>query len=1196
MKGLALFYTILICYNCNAQAFQFKSFTTKEGLSSNTPNAIIKDNEGFIWIGTQNGLNRFDGNTFDNFYNNPADTNSIGSSYINSLFLSHKNELWIGTESGISRYNSKTQQFSNYAPDTSVMPKIGPNIPCINEDGNGNIWAGSWYDLLIFNLKTKKFISSGWAKYAAKLNPANGNHTRVLVLSIVKKNNNEFWILTTYGLFSVNSNNLQFSYYPYPKVSDYYGSNICYTDEKKNLWISSYNNGLLFFNTTTSTWKTYHIPAPYLKQVGFDNANSVELYKTDTLIVCAYRHLLLFNKKTEKFVQIISPKDNVSFVAQKGFVSAIKFEDTFWFVSGNGILKMTAKKQPNQFDALSGLTFVDKIFYSKSTGKLVLGDFFYKSVFYNPVTKKTEQVKTNPAAIENGVRAYTELNKDTAYLCTDQNLYQINPETLAIKEIELPPKNFPDNPNTVRNIVIDNNKTLWIRLRSQGIYHYNPATNTGEYVSFITPQQNKEYAALCYDSLSNSIFVAVPNEGVYIYSLLKKSTKRYLLNIPPSLRGANISSITGNNKGLIFLADLYNGLFIFNTITNQFKRYTSYQGLLSNNCNLLCLGNKNNLWIHTNNGISCFNYITEQFDNFENELTNIGAAYFFTTDDKGNFYQPFKKGYYCWNTNTLLQPKPIGKIYLRNSRLNEKIIPLDSVYKFSAKENNISFQFGYLLLNNETTVQLEYKLNEAEWISLGKDNKISFPNLSPNNYKLFVRRKGFITSPLFIQFDIAPPLYKTWWFILLSAISIILIAYLFVKWREKNIRAIAAEKLKVQQLNADRYKNKLEVEKIINYFSTSLADKNNVDDVLWDTAKNLIGRIGFVDCMIYLWNADKTKMVQKAGFGPKGSAEEITKNHFDVLPGQGVVGYVIESKQAVLISDTSKDNRYRPDEMVRLSEITVPVIFNDELIGVIDSEHPEKDFFNTQHLQIMSTIATLMANKIKTIEAEKTLQQQHIQMLSMNEQLSNAKLEALRSQMNPHFIFNAISSIDNFILDNDATNASNYLNKFAKLIRNILDNSKNDVVPFWKDWETMNLYLQLEQLRSNNSFSYTLRADDELLNGHYKIPPLIIQPYIENAIHHGLNPLTDRVGNLQITGSFKDNILHFIIADNGIGRKQAAANRFSQTKHQSYGMQLTKERIALFNEKEVDSNVVIQDNIDEKGYATGTTVHVYLKV
>jgi ligand-binding sensor domain-containing protein/putative methionine-R-sulfoxide reductase with GAF domain len=1197
MKGLVLFYTILICYNCNAQSFQFKSFTTKEGLSSNTPNAIIKDNEGFIWIGTQNGLNRFDGNTFDNFYNNPADSTSIASNYVHSLFISRKNELWVGTESGISKYNAKTQQFSNYAPDTSVMPKIGQSFICINEDANNNIWLGGEYDLLILDPATKKIKTSGWANYAAKVKTENGNQRRVFVQSVVKKNNNEFWILTSYGLYSVHTGTLQFSFYPYSKLTDYYGSNISYVDENKNLWISTYNNGLLFFNTTINTWKAYDIPPQYLKQVGFHNANAVEQYNTDTLIVCANRYLLLFDKKTEQFVQIISPGDNSYFLPQRGFVNVIKIGDVFWFVCGNGILKLLAKKQPSQYHAVSSLNAgVYRIFYSKSTGKLVLGDFFATSVFYNPANHTTVRVKTNPKAIENGVRAYMELNKDTAYLCTDQNLYQINPVTLDSKEIQLPSKVIADNPNTIRNIVVDNDKTLWIRFRSQGLYHYNPSTNTGKYASFITPKQNKEYGALYYDSLSNTIFTAVQNEGIYAYAVSKNSTKKYLLNIPPSQRGAIINCITGNNRGLVYFADIYNGLFVFNTNTEQFKRYTTFDGLPSNICTWLSLDANQNLWILTNKGLSCFNYTTQQFVNFENEEGNIGSAYFFSTDDKGNIYQPFGNGYYSWNTNTLLQPKPIGKVYLRNSKLNEKTIPHDSIYKFSASENNISFQFGYLLLNNEITVQLEYKLNEAEWISLGKDTKISFPNLSPNNYKLFVRRKGFVTSPLFIQFDIAPPLYKTWWFILLSAISIILIAYLFVKWREKNIRAIASEKLKVQQLNADRYKNKLEVEKIINYFSTSLADKNNVDDVLWDTAKNLIGRIGFVDCMIYLWNADKTKMVQKAGFGPKGSAEEITKNHFDVLPGQGVVGYVIQSKQAVLISDTSKDNRYRPDEMVRLSEITVPVIFNDELIGVIDSEHPEKDFFNTQHLQIMSTIATLMANKIKTIEAEKTLQQQHIQMLSMNEQLSNAKLEALRSQMNPHFIFNAISSIDNFILDNDATNASNYLNKFAKLIRNILDNSKNDVVPFWKDWETMNLYLQLEQLRSNNKFNYTLHADDELLNGHYKIPPLIIQPYIENAIHHGLNALTDRVGNLQITGSFRNNILQFIITDNGVGRKQAMVNKFNQPKHQSYGMQFTKERIALFNEKETDSNVTIQDNVDKKGNAIGTTVNVFLKV
>jgi ligand-binding sensor domain-containing protein len=988
-----------------AQPFQYKFFTSKEGLSSNNPNAMVKDNRGFIWIGTQNGLNRFDGTAFDNFYNNPADSTTIGSNYIHSLFISHKKELWIGTESGISTYNAKTQQFSNYAPDTLVMPKIGQSFICINEDTNENIWVGGQYDLLILNTATKKIKTSGWANYASTVKPTNGNHGRVFVHSIVKKNKNEFWILSTYGLYSVHTSTLQFTYYPYPKVSDYYGSNISYVDENKNLWISTYNNGLLFFNTTANSWKVYDIPPQYLKQVGFNNANAVEEYNTDTLIVCADKYLLLFDKKIKKFVQIISPADNSYFSQQRGFVYTMKIEDVFWFVCGNGILKMTLKKPPYQFNAVSGINGAYKIFYSKNTGKLVLGDFYSTSVFYNPANKTTERVKTNPKAIENGVRAYTELNKDTAYLSTDQNLYQINPVTLAIKEMELPPKVFPDNPNTIRNIVVDNNKTLWIRFRAQGIYKYNPAINTGKYASFIAPKQNKEYGALYYDSLSNSIFTAVYNEGIYVYSLSKNSTQKYLLNIPPSQRGAIINCITGNNKGLVFFADIYNGLFVYNTATNLFKRYTTYEGLPSNNCVWLSLDTKNNLWILTNNGLSYFNYTTQQFVNFENEESNIVSAAFFNTDDKGNIYQPFQNGYNCWNTNILLEPKPIGKIYLRNSKLNEKNIPIDSVYTFSASENNISFQFGYLLLDNDAPVQFEYKLNDADWVSVGKDGKISFSNLSSNDYTLFVRTKVTALAPLFIKFAIAPPFYKTWWFISLLTLGVIAFIYATFKKRINSVR-----------------------------------------------------------------------------------------------------------KQA-----------------------------------------------------------------------------------SLKQKIAETEMMALRAQMNPHFIFNCISSIDNFILDNDAANASAYLNKFAKLIRNILDNSKNDVVPFWKDWETLSYYIDLEKLRSNNSFTCNITADAELLNGHYKIPPLIIQPYVENAILHGLKPLQHEQGLLEINASLQSGLLVYTVKDNGVGRNVNKNNTPIKTTHTSYGMALTEQRINLFNAQFKDA-VTITDLNDEKGNSAGTLITITLSV
>lgn len=202
---------------------------------------------------------------------------------------------------------------------------------------------------------------------------------------------------------------------------------------------------------------------------------------------------------------------------------------------------------------------------------------------------------------------------------------------------------------------------------------------------------------------------------------------------------------------------------------------------------------------------------------------------------------------------------------------------------------------------------------------------------------------------------------------------------------------------------------------------------------------------------------------------------------------------------------------------------------------------------------------------------------------------------ALRAQMNPHFIFNCISSIDNFILGNDRDQASAYLNKFARLIRNILDSSKSQVIPFWKDWESLQLYTELEQLRSNDQFTCRFSADEMLLNGHYKVPALVIQPYVENAVHHGLRPLRHRPGLLSITAELKESLLVYRIEDNGIGREAAAGNRSVLPDHQSYGMQLSEQRIRLFNQ-DGQHQVLIEDLHHPDGTAAGTRVTVTLNI
>lgn len=202
------------------------------------------------------------------------------------------------------------------------------------------------------------------------------------------------------------------------------------------------------------------------------------------------------------------------------------------------------------------------------------------------------------------------------------------------------------------------------------------------------------------------------------------------------------------------------------------------------------------------------------------------------------------------------------------------------------------------------------------------------------------------------------------------------------------------------------------------------------------------------------------------------------------------------------------------------------------------------------------------------------------------------ELQSLRAQLNPHFIFNCINSIDAFIHSNDKYNATVYLNKFARLLRNILDSSKLTTVSFAKDIDTLKLYVELEELRHENKFRTEFSIDDGLLINDYKVPALIIQPIVENAILHGLKNREDNNGFLQIEIRKIADKIEYSIKDNGIGRK--AAGLIAQNKESSYGMQMSYDRIKLFNKEEKPS-VEITD-LYKDGIAAGTEVKVLLNI
>jgi len=208
-----------------------------------------------------------------------------------------------------------------------------------------------------------------------------------------------------------------------------------------------------------------------------------------------------------------------------------------------------------------------------------------------------------------------------------------------------------------------------------------------------------------------------------------------------------------------------------------------------------------------------------------------------------------------------------------------------------------------------------------------------------------------------------------------------------------------------------------------------------------------------------------------------------------------------------------------------------------------------------------------------------------------NEALSHVKLEALRSQMNPHFLFNCLNSIDHFILNNDSQKASEYLSKFSKLIRNILDFSKANVISLKQEIESTEIYINMEQMRFINKFNYEITIHPKINQNIKTIPPLILQPYVENSIWHGLLHKED-IGTISIDINQVDQFYIIEIEDDGIGRVKAQTLKSkSATKRKSYGMKITEDRIRLTNQLTGQGGTVQTiDKIDQYGQASGTKV------
>ncbi len=266
----------------------------------------------------------------------------------------------------------------------------------------------------------------------------------------------------------------------------------------------------------------------------------------------------------------------------------------------------------------------------------------------------------------------------------------------------------------------------------------------------------------------------------------------------------------------------------------------------------------------------------------------------------------------------------------------------------------------------------------------------------------------------------------------------------------------------------------------------------------------------------------------------------------------------------------------------------------------------ERDSFNIQLInqlkeneELSKALNSKLQNKVaeKTAEIEKIVaiaQREKIASIESqyNSQINELKLASLHNQMNPHFIFNALNSIKLYIINNDSKNAAHYLNKFSKLIRKILEASASKAISLQEELETMDLYMTIENIRFSNDIDFSINVDEHLNLKSVKVPPLVLQPFLENSIWHGLSSKKTDKNILMSIERVSADFVQIYIEDNGIGR-EASANIKAEKEifRNSIGINLTRERLSYFcKDYKNDYSIIYKDLFDKDEKPSGTKV------
>ncbi len=798
-----------IMYSVNSfsqeKDYQFDQLTIQDGLSNNTVNCIFQDSDGFIWVGTDDGLNKFDGYNFTTYNYEPDDSSSLTATGITCLYQDSKGTIWIGTnQNGLSYLDEKNNRIKQHKWPLNLIDNFY-NIRSIIEDKDSCLWIAGPGGIIQFNLNdsTKKSYTTINSRI-----PSDG------IKAIAESKNGTIWIgMTELGFCSLNKYTGKFQYHEElnQEIRKTKGIKLehLYIDSEDNLWMSINNSGVYKLNLANLNLENI-IDTPsapkYLKTSSFRKINEIE----KNIWIGTDNGICIYNKE-QRTIETIQYNTNLTRGLNNGQVNEIFYDkqNIIWLGTKGGGLNIYDKHK-NRFLHFKTVLNKQQFFgnntifsFAENEDYIWIGSdngLFAQQKSTGIISKIAIPEINNNTSIrdveirENGNLLISAIGHPV-FECKVQN------KTLGIVA------KYAINSNNAHDITITNN-SFWVCDMESGVYHFDGNKSFGENFGDSLKKQLR-YPRVIAEDKNGNIWIGTHGQGLFFYNTDNESIIQYQKNDSPH-KGPSSSIIyciyiDANNK--VWIGTQGGGLNMFDSKNQRFTVYTKNDGLPNNVVYGILEDNDGFLWISTNAGLAKFNpenseiLVYDEKDGLQSNEFRYNAC---LKLKNGSLLFGGINGYNLFHPKNITPNNFLPKILLTNFRFihdtRRKHDKLKQEYTIENinEEKEISLPFyknsfiiEYVGLNFTLPEKNQYayylKGFETDWNYVGNERKATYTNISPGTYTFEVKAsnndQAWNNEAKTLRITITPPFYKTFWFISLLAILITLLIYSYYRYR-----------------------------------------------------------------------------------------------------------------------------------------------------------------------------------------------------------------------------------------------------------------------------------------------------------------------------------------------------------------------------------------------------------------------------